>query len=529
MAHGFNADVNYLIKNNTITFTEGVAAIAWGSSSTTTTSSVINAVIADHTVGVAATNDSGSRLGFGIVLDMRGNEVACVTLDSNTLNHTEVGGIRVIATGNAAGDGDLAVQITNNVILSIDDNGGGGFGVLYGIEVTQNNTTAYDYCVDMRNNDSSNVNTRDSRVRQGSAANTFQLEGFGGTGTSAASVEAFLATQNPGNTTNVRTGGSVVMYTSGSCTTPAPTGPIEAEPAGGASAVNQTIESSGNRNIEAAIASDTNSSNNDVKRELTAIAALEHRGFYQRPEWVARYVGLQSYDLSNQQTYLPPASNFNTLFAVYNSDHVSNLNLRPVSHPVITAFQKQSPNSPQSGETVTVQVSTPAIGGYGQTPSFTTAAYQGNISPLLFQQVAYSPQDQRRERQAERPQDKPQKKRGASGVAGADPLQDEYIELYNTTAAPITVASSDGTAGWTLVKNDGAASLVFTIPNGTMIPATGHYLIANSNGYSLGAIAAADGTYATDIANGAGLALLKTTNPAALTVAIGWMRRALAV
>ena len=34
--------------------------------------------------------------------------------------------------------------------------------------------------------------------------------------------EAFLAAQNPGNTTNVRTGGSVVNYTAANCTTPAP-------------------------------------------------------------------------------------------------------------------------------------------------------------------------------------------------------------------------------------------------------------------------------------------------------------------
>jgi len=95
----------------------------------------------------------------------------------------------------------------------------------------------------------------------------------------------------------------------------------------------------------------------------------------------------------------------------------------------------------------------------------------------------------------------------------ADPAQDEYIEFYNTTASPLTVAASDGSAGWSLVKFDGSQAVVFTIPNGTMIPANGHYLIANSNGYTLAAAASADSTYATDIADGAGLALFKTSNP----------------
>jgi hypothetical protein len=93
---------------------------------------------------------------------------------------------------------------------------------IYGIEVTTNTGGSYDVCLDAQDNDSFNINAHDIRVRQATANNTFQLEGFGGNGTVAAQVEAFLATENPGNTTNVRTGGSVVNYTGGSCNTPAP-------------------------------------------------------------------------------------------------------------------------------------------------------------------------------------------------------------------------------------------------------------------------------------------------------------------
>ncbi len=46
-----------------------------------------------------------------------------------------------------------------------------------------------------------------------------------------------------------------------------------------------------------------------------------------------------------------------------------------------------------------------------------------------------------------------------------------------------------------------------TIPNGTVIPVRGHFLCTNSVAYSLGGYAAGDATYATDIADNAGIAL----------------------
>ena len=59
---------------------------------------------------------------------------------------------------------------------------------------------------------------------------------------------------------------------------------------------------------------------------------------------------------------------------------------------------------------------------------------------------------------------------------------DEYVELYNNTDAPITVNSADGTSGWALAYLDGSGTLeniAAVIPNGTVIPARGHYLVAN--------------------------------------------------
>ncbi len=103
-----------------------------------------------------------------------------------------------------------------------------------------------------------------------------------------------------------------------------------------------------------------------------------------------------------------------------------------------------------------------------------------------------------------------------SGPAGA---QDEFVELYNNTDAPVTVDTTDGSAGWTLATATGG---LLTIPNGTTIAARAHLLCANNtagSGYSLNGIAPADLTYTTDIADGAGVALFNTANAANFALA----------
>ncbi len=101
--------------------------------------------------------------------------------------------------------------------------------------------------------------------------------------------------------------------------------------------------------------------------------------------------------------------------------------------------------------------------------------------------------------------------RGPAGV------NDEFVELYNNTDADITVSTVDGSAGWAVVSADNTATPKFTIPNGTIIPARGHYLGVNSNGYTLanyGGTNAATGdvAYTTDIPDNTGLALFNTAN-----------------
>src|SRR5205085_1033457 len=110
------------------------------------------------------------------------------------------------------------------------------------------------------------------------------------------------------------------------------------------------------------------------------------------------------------------------------------------------------------------------------------------------------------------------RRRGPSGA------NDEYVELYNPGSSPVTVSTSDASAGWALAASPGG--IRFTVPNGTVIPAHGHYLGVNSVAYSLGSYPAGNGTtatgdatYTTDIPDNAGLALFNTSNPANFTLA----------
>ena len=89
-------------------------------------------------------------------------------------------------------------------------------------------------------------------------------------------------------------------------------------------------------------------------------------------------------------------------------------------------------------------------------------------------------------------------------VRGPNGANDEFIEIYNDSGADHTVTAISGT-GYAIAASDGTTRC--SIPNGTIIPARGHYLCTNSVGYSLGLYAAGDATYITDIPDNAGIAL----------------------
>ncbi len=101
-------------------------------------------------------------------------------------------------------------------------------------------------------------------------------------------------------------------------------------------------------------------------------------------------------------------------------------------------------------------------------------------------------------------------------LRGPNGANDEYIQIYNNSASPATVAASSGT-GYAVAASDGVVRC--TIPNGTIISARGHFLCVNSVSYSLGAYPAGNGTtatgdatYTTDIADNAGIALFNNNS-----------------
>jgi hypothetical protein len=90
---------------------------------------------------------------------------------------------------------------------------------------------------------------------------------------------------------------------------------------------------------------------------------------------------------------------------------------------------------------------------------------------------------------------------------------DEFVELYNNTNSPLTVNDPSGGYG---VFQMGAGctdtpALVGTIPNGTTIPARGHFLLVGS-AYSLGSYAAGDAVMTSDLVDNRNLALFSTAS-----------------
>ncbi len=107
-------------------------------------------------------------------------------------------------------------------------------------------------------------------------------------------------------------------------------------------------------------------------------------------------------------------------------------------------------------------------------------------------------------------------------LQGPNGANDEFIELYNPAAAELTIAATDATAGFAVVASDGIVRGV--VPNGTVIPGHGHYLVVNSVGYSLasypganGTTATGDATYTTDIPLNAGIAVFSSSTTFDLT------------
>ena len=118
-------------------------------------------------------------------------------------------------------------------------------------------------------------------------------------------------------------------------------------------------------------------------------------------------------------------------------------------------------------------------------------------------------------------------------LRGPQGINDEFVELYNPGASSVYVSTADNSDGWALVysANGTTATGITVIPNGTVIPAKGHYLIARDpdaangptvtyslNGYAANPVRAAesDTGYSVDNADNGGFAIFKSA------LASGW-------
>src|SRR3712207_4093591 len=73
----------------------------------------------------------------------------------------------------------------------------------------------------------------------------------------------------------------------------------------------------------------------------------------------------------------------------------------------------------------------------------------------------------------------------ARGPLGA---LDEYVEIFNPNPnGALVIAASDGSGGYGIAADDGV--LRCTIPNGTIIPARGHFLCAGAHFIYIGDVA----------------------------------------
>jgi hypothetical protein len=93
----------------------------------------------------------------------------------------------------------------------------------------------------------------------------------------------------------------------------------------------------------------------------------------------------------------------------------------------------------------------------------------------------------------------------------------EFVEILNNTNQGITVNVTDGSSGWLVTTID--PSINFIIPNGTTIPARGHYLAGNGSGYNLFGYGAADTFYNGDIPDSGGVAIFSTANSGSIDLA----------
>jgi hypothetical protein len=177
-----------------------------------TNSTRANGTISNNTVG-NGTGLTGSEIGNGIAVDIRGGANTAVTIQNNQVRNTNLRPY-IIESRLGNGRGDFTVS-NNTGGPPVDD-----FSSIEGVYVTSRDDRTT--CLNMTGNNVNGLNIADYRLRQANAA-VFHIQGLNVTGTNAASVGAFVQAQQIAGTAAVQTGGTgtVVNYTAQNCLTSA--------------------------------------------------------------------------------------------------------------------------------------------------------------------------------------------------------------------------------------------------------------------------------------------------------------------
>jgi hypothetical protein len=171
-----------------------------------------NGLISNNTVG-NGTGLTGSELGNGIAVDIRGGANVAVSVTSNNVRNTN---LRPYIFDSRLGSGRTDLIITNNSGgPPVDD-----FSSIEGIYITSRDERTT--CLHMTGSQVTGLNIADYRLRQANAA-VFHVQGLNVTGTNAASVAGFVQNLQTSGTAAVQTGGAgtTVNYTAQNCLTSA--------------------------------------------------------------------------------------------------------------------------------------------------------------------------------------------------------------------------------------------------------------------------------------------------------------------
>ncbi|HYG24794.1 MAG TPA: LamG-like jellyroll fold domain-containing protein [Verrucomicrobiae bacterium] len=204
---GANPQLTYDINANTFRGARGDAILV----ALQTGSGTFTGRIRNNTIGLAATDSSGSREASGIeVRVVNGTGTQNVTIDNNQIRQYSNFGI-YLATAQGSFNGTINASVINNTVANPSTFDVLGFKRGIYLEMGASTGDAYSACVDIRNNTTAGSGDGgpggpDIRLRRVVSTCTIRLPGYGGGDVDTTAVANFIAAQNIGAETVTASG-----------------------------------------------------------------------------------------------------------------------------------------------------------------------------------------------------------------------------------------------------------------------------------------------------------------------------------